>query len=59
MKITENRLGHKNDVYIVVRYPFHLEKSLSKKNWDSTFSQTEELHAGNLSKRLKSRLSRN
>ena len=29
---------------IVERFPFYLQKSFSKKNWDSTLLQTEELY---------------
>ena len=29
---------------IVERFPFYLQNSFSKKNWDSILSQTEELY---------------
>ena len=41
---------------IVEECPFYFQNSFSKKNWDSTFLQTEELYAWNLSKCSKSRL---
>ena len=43
----------------VERYPFYVQNFFSKKNWDSTFSLTEDLYAWNLSKYSKSTLPSN
>ena len=42
MAITENMIGHENDD--CRKIPFYLQNSFSKKNWDSTFSRTEEIY---------------
>ena len=45
-----NKIGNEKEVSSVKGYPFYLQNSFSKKNWDSTFSKTEEPYFWNLSK---------